>query len=46
MDSYCPECGKKLEEGSDFCSDCGTKVNSESVNDFEKTMKVLMNKQK
>ena len=36
MDSYCPECGKKLEEGSDFCSDCGTKVNSESVNDFEK----------
>lgn len=23
---YCPECGKKMEEGASFCSYCGTRV--------------------
>ncbi|MEA4957913.1 hypothetical protein SDC9_32104 [bioreactor metagenome] len=36
MDNYCPNCGKKLEEESDFCSNCGTKISSEKVDNTEK----------
>lgn len=28
---FCPECGKKAENGDIFCSNCGTKL----VNSFE-----------
>lgn len=34
MDKYCYECGKKLEEGSEFCSNCGTKISYDNENKF------------
>lgn len=35
MSNYCPECGKQLEENSDFCSNCGTKINPEAESAYE-----------
>lgn len=35
MSNYCPECGKQLEEGSDFCSNCETKINPETESVYE-----------
>ncbi len=29
--SYCRRCGFKLVEGSDFCSNCGTKIKKEEI---------------
>ena len=33
---YCKNCGKLLDEGDKFCSNCGTKVEKEFVPDFKK----------
>ncbi len=30
--NFCPNCGNKLEEGSNFCSKCGTSINTASPN--------------
>lgn len=35
MDQYCYECGKKLDEESEFCSNCGTKVNADDTTKAE-----------
>lgn len=33
---YCKNCGKLLGEGDKFCSNCGTKVETEFIPDFKK----------
>lgn len=33
---YCEQCGKKLEKGAVFCSNCGTKVNKEEIKEETK----------
>ena len=27
---FCPECGKKIEEGALFCPECGTKITKQA----------------
>ena len=28
---YCQKCGKQIDDGSDFCKYCGSKINGEMV---------------
>ena len=28
---YCQKCGKQIDDGSDFCKYCGSKINGEAV---------------
>ncbi len=34
---FCPNCGNKLDDGSDFCSNCGNKINNTSSNESKQT---------
>ena len=27
--AFCPNCGKEIDEGDQFCKGCGSKINSE-----------------
>lgn len=36
---FCTNCGKKLDDGSSFCSYCGTKIEHISAEDEKKTIK-------
>ena len=52
MNNYCPNCGTKLEEGSKFCSKCGTNVDGTSTtnnttvinNNYYNTSNVIIEK--
>ena len=32
---FCPNCGKEIEDGAKFCSECGAALNSEAETERE-----------
>lgn len=39
--NYCPNCGSKINEGDAFCSECGTKLESNNFNKGRKEKKAI-----
>ena len=40
---FCEKCGKEIKEGNNYCTNCGTKINTEPVKEEKNSIKIKFN---